>query len=204
MAHARLRIGAALVLLAAAGCASTPPPSPSIPQVLDQVSRAGLTKAGEIIEQSLKEQETFGYVAPFAPVVLPPEIRRVWILTHVSPDGTLVSGHWVYLRLHDWRWFIETEAVPLRLGSGPAAPAIAPGALRPTPRSGDALESAMERRRAPASPPLPWVEGARGEGTPPQPSDGERLEEGSSVPTVPIPAPLVAPPVAPHPGGSSR
>ena len=52
MAHARLTLGVALLtLMAVAGCASAPPPSPSIPQVLDQVSRAGLTKAGEIIER---------------------------------------------------------------------------------------------------------------------------------------------------------
>ena len=201
MAHARLTPGVALFLLvAAAGCASAPLPSPSIPQVLDQVSRAGLTKAGEIIEQSLKEQETFGYVAPFAPVVLPPEIRRVWILTHVSPDGNLVSGHWVYMRLHDWRWFIETEAAPLRLGSVPAAPAIAPLAPGPTPHSENSLGSGTERPLVPAPPFLPWVEGSRSETTPPQSSEGGR-GEGGSVPTEP--ATSTNPQPAPRPGGGS-
>lgn len=199
MAHPRLTIGAVLLALAAAsGCASAPPPAPSIPQVLEQVSRAGLMKAGEIIEQTLKEQETFGYVAPFAPVVHPPEIRRVWVLTHVSPDGNLVSGHWVYMRLQDWRWFIEAEAAPLRLGSVPAAPAVAP---LPSPAA-EATPGGPGRRDAPpALPGLPWVEGSPREGMSSPASESPGLE-GGRVPTIPIPAPLSPP--APESGPRGR
>lgn len=197
MADARLRVAIALLLLAgAAGCASAPPAGPPIPQVLEQVSRAGALKAGEVIEQTLKEQETFGYVAPFAPVVLPPEIRRIWVLTHVSPDGHLVSGHWVYMRLQDWRWFIEAEAASLRLGSVPAPAAIAPSTPAASSASPAAGGSARRSTQAPAS--LPWVEGSRSEGAAPQSTAGAGLE-GGTVPTRPSPAP--APPRAPRPGG---
>lgn len=189
MAHPRLRIGGLILGLAVAGCASTPPPGPSLSQTLEQASRAGARKSGELIEQTLKEQETFGYVSPFVPVVLPPEIRRVWVLTHVGDDGTLVSGHWVYLRLHDWRWFIEAEAAPLRLGAVPAAPAIAP--LAPAPRPPVAGPSAPSGS-------LPWVEGAPAEGLP-----GGGLE-GGIVPTQPIPAPQFAPGPPPSLGPAVR
>lgn len=192
MAHTRLRIGAPLVVaLAVAGCAAAPKPGPPIPHVLEQVSRAGALKSGEIIEQTLKEQETFGYVSPFAPVVLPPEIRRIWVLTHVGEDGNLVSGHWVYMRLHDWRWFIEAEATPLRLGSVPAAPAIAPMAPPPPPAAWQPAPSRSSQ--------LPWVEGSPAEGTP-APSGASAGLEGGSVPTQPIPAPQLAP----RPGGPGQ
>jgi len=185
MATPRLSVVLSLVGVLT-GCASAPPPaSRPISEVLEQASGAGLMKTGEAIRHGLGEQETFGYVAPVVPVVLPPEIRRVWVLTHIGPDGTLVSGHWVYLRLTDWRWFIETEAGPPRLGATPAAAPIGPAPPSPPPLP---RPSSGQGRSV-----LPWVEGTP-HAAPGPAVGGTGLEQGQ-VPTL-----QVLPPGSPDAG----
>ena len=71
-------------------------------------------------------------------------MRRVWVPTHENAEGELIAGHWVFLRVRDFRWFLE--APPAR----DATPAGLPQERR-EPRRGPA---AGER---PASG-VPWVE----------------------------------------------
>jgi hypothetical protein len=40
--------------------------------------------------------------------------------THENAEGELVSGHWVYVRFTDFRWFTDAPAGPLGLGGRPA------------------------------------------------------------------------------------
>ena len=63
------------------------------------------------VQERLKEQNTFGYVKPFIPVMDAPVVRKVWIPDHKSNDDgdVLVAGHWVYLMVQPSRWFIEEE-----------------------------------------------------------------------------------------------
>ena len=41
------------------------------------------------------------------PVVLPPVVRPVWIVDHVNPDGTFVRGHWVFIKIRGFEWYIQ-------------------------------------------------------------------------------------------------
>jgi hypothetical protein len=47
----------------------------------------------EWILAGLQGPGTFGIWHPTVPVVVPPDIRRVWVPTHENPDGELVAGH---------------------------------------------------------------------------------------------------------------
>ena len=172
---ARTRLTGTLLLLAAAGlalgaCASRPLPA-SLPmaEALDSAAAGGRADAARGIRERLTERETFGYVAPYVPVVLPPDIRRVWVPTHQNAEGELVAGHWVYLRLTDFRWFTEAPPVPLRLGEIPAPPpAEPPPPPAPWPSAG--AES--------PTPQIPWAEGTPQSppagGQPPSPQPGGR------------------------------
>lgn len=173
---ARPRLSSTLALLAVAtlalgACAFQPLPA-SLPmaEALESAAAGGRAAVARTLRQRLGEQETFGYVAPYAPVVLPPDIRRVWIPTHQSPEGELVAGHWVYLRLTDFRWFTAASPVPLKLGNLPAAPPAEPPPPPPPWPPGDAS--------APPAP-VPWAEGAS--------------------PKAPAPPPAPAPPASARP-----
>ena len=43
---------------------------------------------------------------PYTPVVIPPEVERIWVVDHVNEDGDLVAGHWVFIK-RPARWYIE-------------------------------------------------------------------------------------------------
>jgi hypothetical protein len=58
----------------------------------------------------------FGYQAPYMPLVVPPDVRRIWVPTHVTEDGSLVQGHWVFIPVKTWQWFVEQPLTPSRLG----------------------------------------------------------------------------------------
>ncbi len=69
------------------------------------------------VEKNLKEQQTFGFIQPYLPVMKPPVVRKVWIPDHKSTqDGAmLVGGHWVYLMVQAPRWFVEDEVQEAQL-----------------------------------------------------------------------------------------
>jgi hypothetical protein len=76
-------------------------------------------------------QHGFGYQSPYMPLVVPPDVRRIWVPTHVTEDGNLVQGHWVFLPIKTWQWFVEQ---PLRAnGLGVAVPPDATPPLWPAP-----------------------------------------------------------------------
>jgi len=41
------------------------------------------------------------------PVVLPPVVRPFWIVDHVTPDGVFVRGHWVFIKIRGFEWYIQ-------------------------------------------------------------------------------------------------
>ena len=144
----RTRLIALLIggALGASACtAHTPGPhSLSMDAALQQARAADRPSLAEWIRAGLQGPGTFGTGHPAVPVVVPPDIRRVWVPTHENPDGELVAGHWVYLRVRDFRWFLES----------PGSPGIESG-------------------RAPAGAGVPWVEGpAPGSSGPPRQGSG--------------------------------
>ncbi len=71
-------------------------------------SRADMKK---FIDDKLVEQNTYGYVKPYVPVVQGPVVRKVWVPDQKSksdPD-VLVAGHWAYVMVQGPRWFIDTQ-----------------------------------------------------------------------------------------------
>lgn len=78
-------------------------------------SRADMKK---FIDEKLVEQNTYGYVKPYVPVVQGPVVRKVWVPDQKSkndPD-VLVAGHWTYVMVQGPKWFIDSE----KTDEGPA------------------------------------------------------------------------------------
>jgi hypothetical protein len=139
-----------LVGLGATGCAlaSRAAPSPPTTAALEQAEGRGRADVAAELRTGLAARQTFGYVAPYVPVILPPEVRRVWVPTHENVEGELVSGHWVYVRFTDFRWFTDAPAGSLGLGG------------RPAPIPDEAPPSPWPPASLPTTPAVPWSEGS--------------------------------------------
>jgi hypothetical protein len=150
VAHARLIGLLAAAALAAAGCARAA--TESLP--VHQAWQAAVGQ-GEALPAA-RATEGFGYQAPYVPLVIPPDVRRVWVPTHVNEEGELIQGHWVFLRLTDWRWFTaaprEAQALGLPVEDRPLPP--------PWPAPGE----------APATRLIPWRLDAGSQGRAPEPA----------------------------------
>jgi hypothetical protein len=174
-----------LVGLGATGCAlaTRGAPSPPTTAALEQAEGRGRADVAAELRAGLAGRQTFGSVAPYVPVVLAPEVRRVWVPTHENAEGELVSGHWVYVRFTDFRWF--TEAPVGRLGLGD----------RPAPIPDDDLPPPWPPGSSTTVPAVPWSEGA-----PPAPAEPvapSSTGPSSEVPWTPgLAAPRATPPAA--------
>ena len=150
--------------LGAGACAAhTPGPRAlSMDAALQQARAADERPLSAWIRAGLQGPGTFGTGQPGVPVVVPPDIRRVWVPTHENADGELVAGHWVYLRVRDFRWFLET----------PGSPGVEPGR---------GLTGAPGAHPAPNArgTGVPWVE------VPPASSTGPRSGPGAAAPGQP-------------------
>jgi hypothetical protein len=58
----------------------------------------------EEVQRSLKQKNAYGYVEPYYPVRLPPDIRKVWIVDHPNESGDLIQGHWIFMVVTPGRW----------------------------------------------------------------------------------------------------
>ncbi len=41
------------------------------------------------------------------PIILPPEIRPIWIVDHVNKNGDFVRGHWLFVKIRNSMWYIQ-------------------------------------------------------------------------------------------------
>jgi hypothetical protein len=170
----------ALLVTSAIGvgaCAALTPRVPSMPMdaALQQARAAARPSLADWIRAGLQAPGTFGITHTAAPVVVPPDIRRVWIPTHENSDGELVAGHWVYLRIRDFRWFLETPgSTGAESGQTPVG---SPGAT-PAPNAGARATG------------VPWVEvPAPGSSSPAGPVPGASETGRPSGIAAPRPAP---------------
>jgi len=85
-------------------------PGQSLADVYRSARREGIEAARETLQQDLQIQSTLGYVRPYVPVRLPPNVMRVWIPPFVDEDNHMVQGHWVHVMIRDEQWFIEDNA----------------------------------------------------------------------------------------------
>ncbi|MFQ5945140.1 MAG: TraV family lipoprotein [Anaerolineae bacterium] len=160
------------LLVGLAGCSGAVATSPSMHEALQMAEATG--EPGHQ-HRAATIQTTFGYQAPYLPVVIPPDVRRVWIPTHVNEEGELVQGHWVFLRLTDWQWFTEQPHESGQLGV-PVPPEATPPPWPAPARHG--------RRTV-----VPWVEETPGPpAKPPAPPEGLISEPPPGGMSSPLPA----------------
>ena len=86
MAHARLTAALIVGGLTLGACATTTTPSPSMHEALAVAETAAPIGP----PPTAAAQHGFGYQAPYMPLVVPPDVRRIWVPTHVTEDGNLV------------------------------------------------------------------------------------------------------------------
>jgi hypothetical protein len=177
MALARLTAALGLAL-GLAGCASGGPPSVSLHEALERAE--GAARAGGPPRGG--SAQTFGYQAPYTPLVIPPDVRRVWVPTHVNDEGELIQGHWVFLRLTDWQWF---TAAPRQ-----AADLAVPVQDQPLPPPWPAPGA------APATTLVPWKAVEAAPEGPPPPAPPAPPAPGSEPPPPPAPPAAPGPPPA--------
>ncbi len=77
----------------------------------------------EVMPIELKMSAETGYVKPYLPVVLPPQVIKVWVPAHVASKDkrVLVSGHWSFVMFKESDWYIDSE-----ITEGLSIPMIAP------------------------------------------------------------------------------
>jgi Type IV conjugative transfer system lipoprotein (TraV) len=173
-----------IVLLLGAGlagaCAGHVPAVPSVPMetALERATATSRAPLGESLRAGLQGPGTFGAGQPAAPVLVPPDVRRVWVPTHENAEGELIAGHWVFLRVRDFRWFLD--ASPARDGSPAGLPQERPESWRRPAANGGPTSG------------VPWVEVApAGPGA----ASGSGVSGGTVIP--PPPAPSRPPSTAP-------
>ena len=177
---ARTRLIALLVATGlASACAGHEPAVPSVPMeaALERATAAGRAPLGESLRAGLQGPGTFGTGRPAAPVLVPPDVRRVWVPTHENAEGELIAGHWVFLRVRDFRWFLKS------------APARDTGAAGRPPERRE-RGSGAAAGEGPASG-VPWVEVPPGTGDGPRPPGAGTAGTGSKGPAPARPAPTV-------------
>lgn len=100
-----------IIILLIAGCASVNGDvkigKEKIEEIYNHAFKEGSDTVMEKLKNDLIMRDTYGFTKPYVPVILPPEVRRVWIPDHINEEGDLVSGHWVYMKLRESNWFIE-------------------------------------------------------------------------------------------------
>jgi hypothetical protein len=178
MDRTRLIAQVLAVAVGAGACAAHRPATPSVAMetALEQAREAGGAPLREWRGAGLQGMGTFGTGQPAMPVVVPPDVRRVWVPTHENAEGELVAGHWVFLRVRDFRWFLEPG--PAR---GPGSGALDPSAASPGPGTGARRGSGV-----------PWVEAPAASAT--------GVARPASASGAPAPPPRSAPGASPAPG----
>ncbi len=72
---------------------------------------ARYTDREEAMPVELKMSAETGYVKPYLPVVLPPQVIKVWVPAHAATQDkrVLVAGHWAFVMLKESDWYIDSE-----------------------------------------------------------------------------------------------
>ena len=109
-------LAAILVLLMTSGCAASKgivkDDQNKVMDVYMKALSSGRIDAASYIKENLKIDKAFGYTKPYLPVVIPADVRMVWLPAHKLKNShdVLVSGHWVYIMVKGSTWFIDEQA----------------------------------------------------------------------------------------------
>lgn len=98
-------------LLSSAGCVAREEGASrrSLLQTYAAAHGEGAADVGEKTARELTLRQAYGYTKPYAPVLEYPEVQRIWIPDQRGADGSLITGHWVFIILHEPRWMQVDE-----------------------------------------------------------------------------------------------
>ncbi len=68
------------------------------------------SQVGEFDEEKVKEIEKTPYMGDqpsFYPIVIPPVVKKTWICPHLTEEGNMVGGYWLYIIVKEPAWYIE-------------------------------------------------------------------------------------------------
>ena len=85
-------------------CATTENPQVDPVAMYKKGMEEGNKAMVEEVQRKLKQKNAYGYVEPYDPLRLPPDIRKVWIVDHPNEAGDLIQGHWVFMVVSPGRW----------------------------------------------------------------------------------------------------
>ncbi len=61
-------------------------------------------------EEKVKEIDKTPYIGDqpsFYPIVVPPVVKKVWICPHLTEEGNMVGGYFLYIIIKEPAWYIE-------------------------------------------------------------------------------------------------
>jgi hypothetical protein len=105
-----IRITVTLVLVCCLQACSTTDPK----AIRDPISvyKDGMEQGNKAmldeVRGKLKQTSAYGFVEPYNPLRLPPDIRKVWIVEHPNEAGDLIQGHWIFMVVEPGRWVSPT------------------------------------------------------------------------------------------------
>jgi hypothetical protein len=95
---------AAVCLLFLQACATAEKPQVDPVAMYKKGMEEGNKAMVEEVQRKLKQKNAYGFVEPYHPLRLPPDIRKVWIVDHPNEAGDLIQGHWVFMVVTPGRW----------------------------------------------------------------------------------------------------
>ncbi len=100
-----------LLSLISAGCVATGEGRGrrSLLQAYSEGRGEGASAVREKAAVELTLKQAYGYTKPYVPVLEYPRVQRIWIPERAAADGSLISGHWVYIILSPPQWMQVNE-----------------------------------------------------------------------------------------------
>lgn len=108
--HKKLLVIPLLAGLISAGCVTTEGPGrKSLTQTYSSAHGEGARAVHEKVTQELIIKRAYGYTKPYVPVLEYPRVQKIWIPDHIGAEDSLVTGHWVYIKLKPPTWLQVDE-----------------------------------------------------------------------------------------------
>ena len=92
------------ISLLASGCASLEGDKTPVEKVYYKSQVGGFDK--EQVKK-IEKQPYIGDQPSFYPIVIPPVVKKVWICPHLTEEGNMVGGYWLYIIVKEPAWYIE-------------------------------------------------------------------------------------------------
>ena len=119
--ESRRTVALLLTALFLSACSSSisdavnPSPDTGVEELGERTNRAILGSSGNAEDEAVARQQLTNigtsrqadYPSPNRPVIIPPEVRLMWIPDRINRHGDLEPAHYYYLRVLPSRWNVE-------------------------------------------------------------------------------------------------